>query len=312
MRLLRVAVLTVLAASSVLTFTVDSPATAQEADCELDPDTLTCGVEAPGPSPGGAPDQEGGGGGGGGGGGEPAPPMTPGAGGGGTETDCTWRTVSGAEAEQYRGQLADAPTDGEIQICDGGPGSEAGQPDIRIVPEGPDAAPPADPADVAETVLAEVEEQMQAPELVMDPPEGTASIITLPVFVQVTNWSGTIDREGCAGNVCVTLTAVPTLTFDPGEPGSSPIVCDPPGTRFDPNGPDPEIQAAGPGACAYAYQNRTGADGRPDVWPGEVTVTWDVSWTAPGTSGEFPPQELSTPVPREVDEVQTVVRNGAS
>ncbi|HEY8527849.1 MAG TPA: hypothetical protein VIL48_22995, partial [Acidimicrobiales bacterium] len=112
--------------------------------------------------------------------------------------------------------------------------------------------------------------------------------------------------------VCVSLAAEPTLTFDPGEPGSSPIECDPPGTRFDPNGPDPEVQAAAPGACAYVYRYRTGTDDRPDAWPATVNVTWDISWTAAGAEGTFPAQTLSTGVPREVDEVQTVVRDGSS
>jgi hypothetical protein len=161
-------------------------------------------------------------------------------------------------------------------------------------------------------MFAEAQAQMRAPQIVADPPVGKASIITPPVFVQVTNWvNGFVVGPNCIQGVCVTLTAVPTLTFDPGEPGSEPIVCEPPGTRFDPNGPDPEVQAAAPGACAHAYRARTGSDERPEAWPGQVTVTWDVSWTAGGASGEFDPQALSTALPREVDEVQTVVRDGA-
>lgn len=153
---------------------------------------------------------------------------------------------------------------------------------------------------------------MHAPQIVADPPLGTSAVITLPVFVQVTNWAGEIQEETCVLEVCVELTASPTLTFDPGEPGSSPIECDPPGTRFDPNGPDPEVQASAPGACAHAYQARTGADGRPDEWPGVVSVTWDVSWSAADEEGTLDPQTLSTEVPRAVDEVQTVVRNGGA
>jgi hypothetical protein len=306
---LRTAVLAALAASSLITVADASPAPAQEAECELDPVTLNCRVGAPITRPGDRPDE--GSEGGGGGNRSPSIPMLPGVGDGGTETDCTWRTVNGSEADQYRRRLSNAPADGAVQICDGGPGTDTEGLGIRIVPEGPDDAP-ADPADVAAGLLVEARAQMHAPQVVADPPVGTPSIITLPVFVQVTNWVGAFDREGCEGSVCVTLSATPTLTFDPGEPGSTPIVCNPPGTRFDPAGPDPEVQASLPGACAYVYRNRTGAEGRPDVWPGQVTVSWDVSWTAPGTSGDLPAQELSTPVPRRVDEVQTVVRDGAS
>lgn len=165
---------------------------------------------------------------------------------------------------------------------------------------------------VAAGLLLEAQAQMRRPEVVMDPPVGTASIITLPVFVQVTNWVPGIEEEACEGPVCVSLTAEPTLRFDPGEPGSSPVVCEPPGTRFDPNGADPEVQAAAPGACAHVYRYRTGAEGRPDAWPATVSVTWDISWTAGDAGGEFDPQTLSTEIPREVDEVQTLVQDGSA
>jgi hypothetical protein len=160
-----------------------------------------------------------------------------------------------------------------------------------------------------------VENRIEAPTLAMDPPEGTPSIVSLPVFVQVTNWQGEFSEQGCdpTGAVCVTMTATPTLTFSPGEPGSAPITCNPPGTRFDPNGADPLVQASAPGACAHVYTERTGVGDRPAAWPAQVTVTWDVGWTSNvGPSGEFDPMELSTSVERQVNEVQTLVVDGSS
>ncbi|HLM64770.1 MAG TPA: hypothetical protein VK306_10770 [Acidimicrobiales bacterium] len=197
-----------------------------------------------------------------------------------------------------------------VQICAGGDGT--GGLGYRLAP--PDAparaaAPPA-PEVVAATLLARVAAQMHAPEVVADPPVGTASVVSLPVFVQVTNWAGTIADSDCVLGVCVEITAVPTLTFDSGEPGTSAVECAPPGTRFDPAGPDPVVQASAAGACAHVYTMRSGAAGRPGEWPGQVIVTWDVSWAATGAAeaaGTFPPQSLSTPVPRAVNEVQTVV-----
>jgi hypothetical protein len=231
---------------------------------------------------------------------------------GGNRAGCGRSTVTGAEAAQQRGRLNNGPSTGETTVCGQGQDPGADPTSVRILPEGQEvvAAPPA-PEDVATGLFLEAQAEMRRPEVVMDPPVGTASIISLPVFVQVTNWVGGFTRERCDQGVCVSLSAEPTLTFDPGEPGSEPIVCEPPGTRFDPNGADPEVQAAAPGACAHAYRARTGADERPEAWPGQVTVTWDVSWTAGGASGEFDPQALSTALPREVDEVQTVVRDGA-
>jgi hypothetical protein len=153
---------------------------------------------------------------------------------------------------------------------------------------------------------------MTAPTVATDPPVGLPSIVTLPVFVEVTNWQGEQADNACELGVCVEITATPTLLFYSGEPGANPVVCDPPGTRYDPEGPEPEVQAAAQGACAYVYTQRSGVDGRPGEWPAEVRVTWDVRWTGDGQSGQFDPMTLATPVPRQVNEVQTVVVDGST
>lgn len=167
---------------------------------------------------------------------------------------------------------------------------------------------------VAEGVRARVEAMMLVPELAVSPPSGSAAVVHLPTFVEVTNWQGPLDPTGCddTGIVCVTVTAVPGLTFDPGETGADVVDCDPPGTRYDPSRGDPRNQAAAPGACAHTYTRRTGVASQPGPWEGQVTVTWDVNWTstvngAPGPSGSFGEVELSTELLREVDEVQTPV-----
>jgi hypothetical protein len=182
-------------------------------------------------------------------------------------------------------------------------------------------APPDEPvAPAAEEVAGDlwlrVQETLNAPAVAADPPVGTASIVTLPVFVEVTNWQGVQTEELCDTGVCVTLTATPTLLLYPGEPDTRPIVCDPPGTRFDPGGAEPEVQASAPGACAFVYTLRSGVDGRPAEWPAEVQITWDVQWTSnvagPDGSGSFDPMSLATPIPRAVNEVQTVVVDGGT
>jgi hypothetical protein len=283
-------------------------AEAQEGSCDLDPVTLTCRVEAPVPGqtgPGGSTEDTNTGG------GRPrSGPQLPNPAYLNSATQrCVWVAATGADLEAARAANPDAPADAVHRVCVGvGPDGVATEGFDWVIPG--QAAPPPDPAEVAAGMLAEAQAQMRAPQVVADPPVGTPSIITLPVFVQVTNWvDGFQVGPNCVQGVCVTLTAEPTLTFDPGEPGSEPIVCDPPGTRFDPNGPDPAVQAAAPGACAYAYQARTGADDRPEEWRGVVTVTWNVAWTAGEAGDEFPPYPLSTVIPREVDEVQTVVRD---
>lgn len=172
------------------------------------------------------------------------------------------------------------------------------------------AATPENLASVARGRLVGV---LPQPAVRSSPAVGTASIVDVPVFVEVTNWTGTTSASECAGGLCVTVTASPSLSFSPGEPGSSPLACAGSGTRYDPEGPPPEEQAAAPGACAYAYRLRTGAEGRPGAWPGSVSVTWTLAWSASsGASGALPAVTRSSSLPRAVEEVQTVVVGGQS
>jgi len=170
---------------------------------------------------------------------------------------------------------------------------------------------PATPANLAALARGQVLGLMPQPSINSSPPVGTASIVEVPVFVQVTNWTGVITDSECAGGLCVTVTATPQLTFTPAETGSSPVACAGSGTRYDPNGAPIEEQASADGACAYAYRLRTGVEGRPTHWPGSVSVTWTISWTATtGGSGSLPAVTRTTSLPRAVREVQTVVVRG--
>lgn len=175
---------------------------------------------------------------------------------------------------------------------------------LTVLPPPP---PPPTPEEVAADVLVRVSERLLRPDLATSPAPGTAAIVDVPTFVAVDNWQGALEEEDCERGVCVTLTATPTLRFDPGEPGASVIECDPPGTRFDPDGESPEDQAAAEGACAHTYSRRTGVGSRPDEWTGVVSVEWEVSWVSGATSGSFDPVVLSADVPRPVDEVTGVV-----
>lgn len=47
-----------------------------------------------------------------------------------------------------------------------------------------------------------------------------APTVGTPVFAEETNWAGSMSDSELAGGVCVTVTATPALTFDPGEPES--------------------------------------------------------------------------------------------
>lgn len=170
---------------------------------------------------------------------------------------------------------------------------------------------PATPANLAAIAGGQLLGTMPQPSVSSSPPVGTASIVEVPVFVEVTNWTGVVTDSECAGGLCVTVTATPALTFFPGETGSSPIACAGSGTRYDSGGGSAESQASADGACAYAYRYRTAVDGRPAAWPGSVSVTWTIAWTAStGASGSLPAVTRSTQLPRQVREVQTVVVRG--
>lgn len=188
---------------------------------------------------------------------------------------------------------------------------------------GPPATPPPPTREEIEqaaqqSVLQEANTYFRQPEVTvdagLDPDVQVASTVNVATFVEVTNWQGRqVDRyevtDSFGSTWYVVITATPTLYYDPGEPGSPTIQCEDGGTQYDPDGPSAREQADRAGACAYAYQMRTGVDGRPDAWPAEVIIEWAVSWSA-----NFPlPPDLPTSatltesVPRQVREVSSVV-----
>jgi hypothetical protein len=133
----------------------------------------------------------------------------------------------------------------------------------------------------------------------------------VPVFVSVTNWTGTITKADCVGGICVTVTAKPALKYAPGETGAKTVVCSDGGTKFNPAIP-PTTQASAAGACSHTYRRRTGVEGRPQAWPGNVTVSWAITWTAnTGATGVLAAITRTTALPRSVQEVQTIVVGGS-
>ena len=172
---------------------------------------------------------------------------------------------------------------------------------------------PATPANLATIARGRLVGQLPQPSVVSSPPVGTASIMGVPAFVEVTNWTGVVSESECAGGLCVTVSATPRLSFDPGEPDSSVVSCAGSGSRYDSNGDTAVVQASMPGVCAYSYRSRTGVSGRPDEWPGSVSVRWTITWVASdGTSGTVQPVTRASALPRAVEEVQTVVVGGES
>ena len=182
----------------------------------------------------------------------------------------------------------------------------------RVVWWTPGDPPPTSPAALARVVRARLEGDLPPPVVSSSPPAGVAAIIGFPSFVSVENWSGAVSDSECDPSVpsfCVTVVAEPSLTWLPGEPGVDPVPCAGSGTRFDPTAGAPEAQAAAEGACAHAYRLRTGVVGRPGEWPGVAIVSWELVYVSPEGGGALPAVVKSAPVPRAVDEAQTVVES---
>jgi hypothetical protein len=160
---------------------------------------------------------------------------------------------------------------------------------------------------LSEYLYVSVQGMLPTPQVHSNPAPGVPSIINVPVFVEVTNWQAVFTDRACDRGLCVTVTATPHLTFDPGEPGSSPVTCQGPGSRYDPNSDlEPNEQAIG--ACAYAYTKRTGTAGRPTTWPGQAIVTWNLTWTSTsGRGGPLPPITLTANIPKPVAEIQALL-----
>ena len=240
----------------------------------------------------------------------PGTPGTPGGSGGGPAPDCYWVTTG-----------TELPEDPTIFVDFGLEEPPEGVPILWQSWECSDGRPTFNfrwvlaptPGALAETVRGRLVGQLPQPVVESSPPAGTASIIGVPVFVAVVNWTGVVTQTECAGGLCVTVTATPQLTFRPGEPGAPTVQCAGSGTRFAPDAGTPEAQASSPGACTWTYTTRTGANGRPSAWPGQASVSWSISWTATtGASGSLAAVTRSTDVPRPVAEVQTVIEGGAT
>ena len=227
---------------------------------------------------------------------------------------CRW--VAADPPDSSKAAFPEAPPDAiwQVFVCGEGQyilGTGTGTGWRWLPPGGGPPSPPTPPAPgvVATMVFARVKAEMVAPSLGSDPPPGVAAVVNTPVFVEVTNWQPEIVDRDCVLGVCVSMTASPSLVFDPGD-GSEAVSCEPPGSRYDPALP---LMEQAQGACAHVYRLRTGAEGRPSEWPGLVTVTWNVSWTSNvGASGTYAPLSFSTGLPRAVEEVSTVVVEGSS
>lgn len=242
-------------------------------------------------------------------------PSGPGGGGGGSGggggARCTSRPLGGDTGDGIGLDLPNDPgprpaPDSVLLFveCEG----EAG----RVVWWTPGDPESTTPAGLAEQVFARLEGSLPAPLVVSSPGPGVAAIVGYPSFVAVGNWTGPVTDSECDPadpSFCVSVVARPALTWVPGEPDAEPVACAGSGTRYDPAAGRLADQAEADGACAHVFRRRTGVDGRPGEWPGVVTVRWTLTYTSRLGDGVLPDVVKSAPVPRAVDEAQTVVES---
>lgn len=197
------------------------------------------------------------------------------------------------------------------------------------------------PGTVAQMLRARVEAILDVPNVGTWPPHPRPSLIGIPTFFEVTNWQGELTESGstdpgnpggpCITDVyfCVTLTATPSLTLDPGESGARSVACEGAGTRFD-GSSEPDAVAARPGACTHTYSSRTvrpsSSTGRRRVESGSgpcqntnqrrpdepyvatACITWTIRWEATnGMAGDLPSITMRGTTERPVAEITTVV-----
>lgn len=166
------------------------------------------------------------------------------SGGGQQPSGCGWVTLgSELPLDRNRGLVSGGfanglPPAGEEVVWQGWcysgvPGQEAviGGPYRWVPTAGAEEAVLPSVEDIARLLYEQIQGRMPKPAVVTSPPAGTDAIVTVPVFVTVTNWpdGGALVESHDLLGVAVTVRATSELVLDPGEPGSSPTTCNGPG-----------------------------------------------------------------------------------
>jgi hypothetical protein len=167
-------------------------------------------------------------------------------------------------------------------------------------------SPPVDPRSVA----LEAENSLRLPAPVSHLNPASASVVNLPTWLWVDAgiWHS-YSVSASVGSVSATAVATPhSVEWSMGDGGA--VVCDGPGTPFDPYIASSE-QSTG---CSYTYARSSAGqpspDGSPDdaIFEVRATVNWSVSWSAQGAAGggELPSLTTSTSTAERVVQVESI------
>ncbi len=159
---------------------------------------------------------------------------------------------------------------------------------------------PPSPAILLPGTTEQATEQIRPPVPAISPPDRTAVNLGLWLAVDPV---GPISAEARLGPLWARTTAAQASTsFDPGT-GDAPILCAGVGTPI----PDAERNSVEQGPCGYTYTADT--NGEPVSMT--ITTTWTVSWElSDGTTGREPDIVVTTVLPFEVYEIQTIGTDG--
>lgn len=176
------------------------------------------------------------------------------------------------------------------KIC-GQDETSAGTATVIWVPE------KADPEVLAERALRDAE--LPVPALATSPAADEPQVVNLATWLAVDPavWTPA-SVSATAGAITVTTSAEPKeVVWDLGNGDS--VVCDGPGTRYDPGRPAAEQQPD----CSYTYR-------RPGRYQVTATMVWHVRWDAVGFpgGGDLGLSRRSTTTTFDVVEVQAVNR----
>lgn len=163
----------------------------------------------------------------------------------------------------------------------------------------PAEAPPVDPVALRETAVDRL--GLPAPSVSLNPPEEPVVHVETWLWIDDELWR-THRESVSAGGVTVSVAATPErVVWDMGNGDT--VVCDGPGTPYDPDRPAEEQSTD----CSYVYRHSSA--GQPgDTYPVTATVQWAASWQVAGAAGggALPPLSSTTQVEVRVAELQAL------
>ena len=168
------------------------------------------------------------------------------------------------------------------------------------------ATPAIDPRLIA--LRAENDLRLPTPSPQFDPPGASVVNLATWLWIPAATWHP-YTVTASAGPVSATAVATPEwVSWSMGDGGS--LVCQGPGTPFDPG--KPAVGQSTP--CAYAYAISSAGQPSPDGMPDDdsftvvVTIHWSVSWSARGAvgGGTLPALTTSSSRALRVEQVESV------